>query len=43
LLEKLLEDVAVSGDRLARELGFRPRYGLREGWLEAAGSLEVDT
>ena len=29
---KLTEDVAVSGERLQRELGYRPRIDLRRGW-----------
>lgn len=31
-VEKLTEDVAVSGDKLRAELGFRPEVELREGW-----------
>lgn len=31
-LDKLLEDVAVSGDRFGRVLGFQPAVDLGEGW-----------
>jgi UDP-glucose 4-epimerase len=31
-LAKLLEDVAVSGQKLQRELGFQPQYDLTRGW-----------
>lgn len=34
-LNKLLEDVAVSGARLQTELGFQPKVPLSEGWREA--------
>jgi UDP-glucose 4-epimerase len=45
LLEKYLEEVAVDGTRLRRELGFAPALGLREGWrttveeMRRAGTL----
>jgi nucleoside-diphosphate-sugar epimerase len=32
MLDKYLEEVAVDGSRIRRELGFRPRTGLIEGW-----------
>ena len=31
-IDKLIEDVAVSGDRIKEELGFRPKYNLEKGW-----------
>ena len=31
-LEKYMEDVAVAGERIRTELGFRPRFDLAEGW-----------
>lgn len=34
-VEKLLEDVAVSGDKLQNKLGFQPVYDLESGWKEA--------
>jgi UDP-glucose 4-epimerase len=33
-VDKLIEDLAVSGDRIQRELGFRPRFDLASGWKE---------
>lgn len=33
-IDKLLEDIAVSGDKIQRELGFRPEYNLQKGWRE---------
>lgn len=32
MLDKYLEDVAVAGDRIGREIGFQPRVDLDEGW-----------
>ncbi|CAN5654055.1 N/A [soil metagenome] len=32
LIDKLVEDMAVSGLRLQKELGFRPKFGLEKGW-----------
>jgi nucleoside-diphosphate-sugar epimerase len=37
-LDKYVEDVAVSGARFQRELGFAPRHDLRSGWREALGT-----
>ncbi|MEO6393544.1 MAG: NAD-dependent epimerase/dehydratase family protein, partial [Pyrinomonadaceae bacterium] len=34
-VDKLLEDVAISGARLQTELGFQPNVPLLEGWREA--------
>jgi nucleoside-diphosphate-sugar epimerase len=34
LLEKLLEDMAVDGTKIQRELGFKPLFDLTEGWRE---------
>jgi UDP-glucose 4-epimerase len=36
-IDKLTEDVAVSGRRIQEELGFRPAYELRAGWRQALG------
>jgi nucleoside-diphosphate-sugar epimerase len=33
-LEKYLEDVAVSGDTIRKELGFSPEWDLDRGWRE---------
>jgi len=35
MVDKLLEDVAVSGQRLQTELGFVPAFDLATGWLNA--------
>jgi hypothetical protein len=32
MLDKYLEEVAVDGSRIQRELGFRPSTSLLEGW-----------
>lgn len=31
-IDKLMEDIAVSGEKIQRQLGFRPRYDLQSGW-----------
>lgn len=41
LLEKYLEDVAVSGEKIRRQLGFQPAYDLQRGWSEAAEILRA--
>lgn len=33
-IDKLTEDIAVSGEKMQRELGFRARYDLQAGWEE---------
>lgn len=38
-LDKYLEDVAVSGEKMARELGYRPRFDLEAGWRDALASM----
>lgn len=38
LLDKLIEDVAVSGDKLREELGFEPHYALTDGWRNTLGA-----
>jgi UDP-glucose 4-epimerase len=37
MLDKYGEDVVVRGERLQRELGFRPRFDLAAGWRDALG------
>jgi len=37
LVDKINEDIAVSGERIRDELGFEAEYGLEEGWLETVG------
>jgi len=39
LVEKLLEDVAVRGDKIQRELGFQPQFDLITGWRQAVPYL----
>jgi nucleoside-diphosphate-sugar epimerase len=34
MLDKYLEDVAVSGQKLHHSLGFQPQYGLKAGWQQ---------
>lgn len=34
MLDKYLEDVAVSGQKLQHSLGFQPQYGLKAGWQQ---------
>lgn len=38
LVDKLTEDIAVSGELIQRELGFRPTFDLRSGWAQALAS-----
>jgi nucleoside-diphosphate-sugar epimerase len=33
-VDKYVEEVMVSSDKIRRELGFVPKYSLREGWRE---------
>jgi hypothetical protein len=40
MLDKLLEDVAVSGDRITQVLGFSPRYDLASGWREVVAAMQ---
>lgn len=35
LLQKLMEDVAVNGNKISRDLGFRSRVSLQSGWQKA--------
>ncbi|MDQ3753453.1 MAG: NAD-dependent epimerase/dehydratase family protein [Acidobacteriota bacterium] len=41
-VDKFTEDVAVSGLKIQRELGFRPRYDLPGGWREVVGNVACD-
>jgi len=41
-IDKFVEDVAVLGQRIHRELQFQPIYGLQEGWRQAIAAWEVD-
>ena len=40
-LDTLLEDVAVSGDKLQEELGFYPTFDLNTGWAVTLNQLET--
>lgn len=39
LLDKFVEDVAVSGAKIQRSLGFKPAFDLRSGWKDVVASL----
>jgi nucleoside-diphosphate-sugar epimerase len=41
-LDKLLEDVAVSGERIAQVLGFTPQFGLESGWREVVARMQQE-
>ena len=43
MLDKLLEDVAVSGERLGHVLGFTPRYDLESGWRDVVARMQHGT
>jgi nucleoside-diphosphate-sugar epimerase len=38
-VDKFVEDVAVDGSLLTRELGFRPEYDLERGWSETIAEM----
>jgi len=39
-IDKLTEDMAVSGEKFQRQVGFRPQYNLSEGWRETIRLME---
>ena len=39
-VDKITEDLAVSGERIQMELGFRPQYDLTNGWRQVVQQLE---
>lgn len=41
-VDKLVESVAVSSERIQRELGFRPEYDLRRGWRETVTAWKAN-
>lgn len=41
LVDKLTEDMAADGSRLQRELGFQPKYSLKDGWQATIAELKV--
>ena len=38
-IDKYTEDIAVAGQRIQKELGFVPQYGLNAGWCETVGEM----
>ncbi|HEX8493349.1 MAG TPA: NAD-dependent epimerase/dehydratase family protein [Pyrinomonadaceae bacterium] len=38
-IDKLTEDIAVSGEKIQRELGFQPRYDLQAGWRQTVEQM----
>ena len=38
-VEKLIEDIAVSGEKIQNRLGFQPRYDLQQGWQDTIQHL----
>jgi len=40
-IDKYLEDVAVSGEKIQAKLGFEPRYGLEAGWRETVSRMRA--
>jgi UDP-glucose 4-epimerase len=40
LIDKILEDVAVSGDKIQRDLGFHPQIDLLTGWKQTIQFME---
>lgn len=39
MIEKLVENVAISGEKIEKELGFKPAYTLEKGWQETIDKL----
>jgi UDP-glucose 4-epimerase len=39
-IDKLMEDVAVSGEKIQQELGFQPKFDLASGWRQTVRSME---
>jgi UDP-glucose 4-epimerase len=42
MVDKYVEDAAVDGSRIQRELGFRPAVGLSEGWRRTVQSVRCE-
>lgn len=40
-IDKLIEDIAVSGDKIQRELGFHPQFDLRAGWRQTIEQMNA--
>jgi len=41
-LDKLLEDVAISGQKIEQALGFQPQFDLRRGWATTIEQMIAD-
>jgi UDP-glucose 4-epimerase len=41
-IEKFTEDIAVSGGKIARELGFRAAFDLESGWRDAVARMRLE-
>jgi UDP-glucose 4-epimerase len=39
-IDKLTEDIAVSGDKIQRQLGFRPQFDLHAGWRQTIAGMD---
>ena len=37
-VDKLMEDLAVKGDKIQKELGFKPKYDIYNGWKASLDS-----
>jgi len=40
-IDKFVEDVAIDGSRMIRELGFAPRYDLAAGWRDTVATIRA--
>jgi len=40
-VDKLIEDLAVSGDRITKELGYQPQFDLEAGWNNCAQRISI--
>jgi UDP-glucose 4-epimerase len=40
-IDKLTEDIAVSGDKIQRQLGFQPRFDLHGGWRQTVEQMNA--
>ena len=41
-VDKFVEDIAVSGEKLKREMNYRPQYDLSEGWRQTVEQMGVN-
>lgn len=40
-IDKLIEEVVISGQKIQRELGFQPQYDLKRGWLATIEQMKL--